>query len=63
MPHLPKKGSVSRQPVSVGASLKEMDYYIGDVKQSVAQYSANKEYVDSHLVHFMDSLSVLQIFK
>ena len=37
-------------------------YYVKDVKDSVGQFINNEEYMDSHLTHFMESISTFKMF-
>jgi CTD small phosphatase-like protein 2 len=38
------------------------EYYMKDVKSSLAQFKDNEEFMDAHLTHFMESISAFQLF-
>ena len=37
-------------------------YYVKDVKDSLGQFINNEEFMDSHLTHFMESISTFKMF-
>ena len=42
--------------------IKDSNYYVPEVKKSVNEFTNNREYVNPHLNHFIDSVSAFQTF-
>jgi hypothetical protein len=57
----PQEAGQANKSYSV-PEIKESNYYIPEVKKSVHEFMNNREYVNPHLNHFIDSVSAFQTF-